>query len=227
MRTRNFPSALIMLAVIAPATSLLTSSAKAQGTASSTLCGRFVGAVQAEWIDGRLMRLTAPFSFLDPSCVSWSVPSGTKVDGASIPSFFWSVIGGPFEGNYRQASVIHDYYCDQKTRDWRSVHRVFYQGMLAAGTDPVKAKIMYFAVLLGGPRWKTVTYSNHPPRMFPKPGDIDRKEVVSYSGAVDEELAKDAIQKIEKTPLSLDEIEHLAERNFRGSEPPDTVRTDQ
>src|SRR5712692_9140850 len=33
---------------------------------------------------------------------------------ASIPRAFWSVIGGPLEGQYRNASVFHDVACDQK-----------------------------------------------------------------------------------------------------------------
>jgi Protein of unknown function (DUF1353) len=43
------------------------------------------------------------------------VPAGAIVGGASIPQVFWSIIGGPFEDKYREASVIHDYYCEQKS----------------------------------------------------------------------------------------------------------------
>ena len=43
---------------------------------------------------------------------TWTAPKGAKVDGASIPQLFWTPIGGPFEGKYRYASVIHDTECD-------------------------------------------------------------------------------------------------------------------
>ncbi len=103
--------------------------------------------------DGRLMELKESFSFTDEKGITWSVPSGTKVDGASIPSVFWSLIGAPFTGKYREASVIHDYYCDTKSRHWKAVHKVFLNGMLARGVDEYQAKLMYLAVYRFGPRW--------------------------------------------------------------------------
>lgn len=71
--------------------------------------GSFVGRVLAEWLDdGRLMRLEEPFEYVGPDRRRWPVPKGTIVDGASIPRPLWSVIGGPFEAKYRNASVVHD-----------------------------------------------------------------------------------------------------------------------
>lgn len=202
-------------------------SAEGQAASGAEACNQFVGTVQAQWIDGRKMRLTAPFAFVDPGCKRWEVPTGVSVDGASIPQAFWSIIGGPFEGAYRQASVIHDYYCVKRNRSWRSVHRMFYDGMLAAGTDPIKAKIMYYAVLVGGPRWKQVTYSNHPPRMVAGPGDTDIEKTVVYSGRIDDQLAQQTIERIERQNLSVDQIETMAAAQFAGEVPPDVVRTDR
>jgi Protein of unknown function (DUF1353) len=120
--------------------------------------GHFVGSVQTEWLqDGRTMRLLGPFDYVDPAGLEWPVPKGTEVDGASIPQFFWSIIGGPFEGEYRNASVIHDYYCDAKTRPWPDVHNVFYAAMLTSGVDGSKAWLMYEAVRQFGPRWTVTT----------------------------------------------------------------------
>jgi hypothetical protein len=115
--------------------------------------GSFEGDVVAKWIDGRKMKLVEPFAYIDPSGLRWEAPKGSTVDGASIPQFAWSIIGGPFEGKYRQSSVIHDVACDKKERSWRSVHETFYYGMLASGVSPAKAKIMYAAVYHFGPRW--------------------------------------------------------------------------
>ena len=116
--------------------------------------GKFVGQVVAQWLDdGRKMKLVEPFGYIDPTGLSWDAPIGSVVDGASIPQVAWSVIGGPFEGKYRNASVIHDVACEQRLRPWPDVHRNFYYGMLASGVDEKLAKVMYGAVYQFGPRW--------------------------------------------------------------------------
>ena len=99
------------------------------------------------------MELVQLFTYTDSHGVTWSVPARTKVDGASIPSVFWSIIGAPYSGKYREASVIHDYYCATKSRHWKAVHRVFLDGMLARGVDGTQAQLMYLAVYRFGPRW--------------------------------------------------------------------------
>jgi Protein of unknown function (DUF1353) len=122
--------------------------------ASAEKFGQFKGDLVLRALpDGRDMELVKPFTYVDSHDVAWPVPTGTRVDGASIPSVFWSLIGGPYTGRYREASVIHDYYCEKKTRHWKAVHKVFLDGMLARGLDPIQAKIMYLAVYRFGPRW--------------------------------------------------------------------------
>src|SRR5262245_47727600 len=109
--------------------------------------GKFKGEAIIKLLpDGRYVELTAPFSYIDSGHVTWSVPAGTRVDGASIPSAFWSIIGAPFTGKFREASIIHDYYCATKSRHWKAVHKVFLDGMLARGVGQVQAQLMYIAV---------------------------------------------------------------------------------
>ena len=116
--------------------------------------GEYIGSVKAEWLDdGRKMKLLEPFRYVDPKRVEWDAPSGWIIDGASIPRFAWTIIGGPFEGKYRDASVIHDVACDRKERPWEAVHEAFYNAMRASGVEKNKAKIMYAAVYHFGPRW--------------------------------------------------------------------------
>jgi hypothetical protein len=103
------------------------------------------------------MKLLQNMQYIDPTCVTWDAPKGSVVDGASIPRFAWSIIGGPFEGKYRNASVIHDVACDLKQKPWESVHEVFYNGMIASGVNSVTAKIMYAAVYHFGPRWPRIS----------------------------------------------------------------------
>lgn len=103
--------------------------------------------------DGRLAHLLAPISYTHQSGAEWPVPAGVKLDGASIPRPFWSVIGGPFEGKYRNASIVHDHYCVVKMRDWQATHRMFHDAMRCSGVGRTKAKIMFYAVYRFGPRW--------------------------------------------------------------------------
>lgn len=119
--------------------------------------GRFIGEIVTKWLEnGREMELTKPFVYVDPDGLRWEAPKGSVVDGASIPQFGWSVVGGPYEGEYRKASVIHDVACREKTRPWESVHGAFYNAMLAANVPPLRAKVMYAAVYYLGPRWPLV-----------------------------------------------------------------------
>ncbi len=64
--------------------------------------GRFQGNVATKWITDDLeMQLVDDFHYVDPQDKRWTAPAGSVINGASIPSVFWSVIGGPFEGRFR------------------------------------------------------------------------------------------------------------------------------
>ena len=124
------------------------------GCATTRSYGRFVGSPKVELLDdGRKIRLLESFVYIDPKNLEWIAPAGWVVDGASIPQVAWPIIGGPLEGKYRNASVIHDVACDQKLRSWKAVHEVFYYSMLCSGVNKIKARIMYAAVYHFGPRW--------------------------------------------------------------------------
>jgi len=116
--------------------------------------GRFEGHVVARWeADGRAMTLVEPFAYVDPRAARWEAAAGRLVDGASIPRAFWSFMGGPFAGEFRDASVVHDVACEDRDRPWRAVHRMFYEACRCGGVAAVKAKTMYYAVFHFGPRW--------------------------------------------------------------------------
>jgi hypothetical protein len=124
--------------------------------------GHYEGRFVAEFLDdGRLVKLVEPFAYVDPFTMRWDVPSAWTVDGASIPQPLWSLVGSPFTGKYRNASVIHDYFCDTKQRPWGAVHRVFYDAMLTSKVGSFRAKLMYAAVCRGGPRWSTKTVNDY------------------------------------------------------------------
>ena len=119
------------------------------------------GPVQLEPVDEEFFKLKQDYYFVDRSGKKWKAPIGAQTDGASIPSIFVLVIGDKLDPNYLDAAIIHDAYCGREnietesfqTETWEDVHRMFYEAALAGGTHPIKAKIMYAAVYLGGPRW--------------------------------------------------------------------------
>ncbi len=140
--------------------------------------GRYTGRLILEPLsDGRRMRVIEDFGFMEADGLHWPVPPRSTVDGASIPQALWSLIGGPFEGKYRDASVVHDYYCDVRSTDWQSVHRMFYRAMLVSGVLVRRAKVMYAAVYFAGPRWNDTVVENvrlGPPAVPTRPVEDNR-----------------------------------------------------
>jgi hypothetical protein len=125
-----------------------------ENAAERTIMAHYTGRPRFEWDeDGRIMTLLNRFAFVDDAQLVWSVPAMVRVDGASIPKFAWSILGSPFVGRYRKASVVHDWYCDIRTREWKATHRMFYEAMRASKVSGAKARIMYAAVYYAGPRW--------------------------------------------------------------------------
>jgi hypothetical protein len=118
--------------------------------------GQYRGDVVAKWSDDELeMELVEDFTYVDPAGKEWKAPTGSIINGASIPSPFWSVIGGPFEGRFRKASVLHDAACDVQTESWEDVHRMFYDACRCSRVGIGKAQTMYWAVYHFGPRWQS------------------------------------------------------------------------
>jgi hypothetical protein len=119
---------------------------------------RFEGEVETRWLvhggADREMEILREFAFVDSTGYRWAAYPGEKVDGASIPEQVWSeVVGTPFIGDYRRASVVHDVACDRREKSSREAHRMFYEAMLADGTSKQRALLFYTAVRLFGPQW--------------------------------------------------------------------------
>jgi len=148
--------------------------------------GEFVGDVVATWDnDGRNMTLREDFVFIDTKERRWVAPAGSVVNGASIPAAFWTFIGGPFEGKYRNASVVHDVGCYEMTEPWEDVHWMFYEACRAGGVPEKTAKTMYFAVYHFGPRWETTTQTVVEPQQLADGTIVDREVTVQRVSRVD------------------------------------------
>ena len=190
--------------------------------------GIFIGDVEAKWLDengdDRRMEMLHDFSYVDTTGKKWTTPKGWVVDGASIPRLLWTLVGSPFTGGYRRASVVHDYYCDTKTESWQAVHKMFYWASLAGGVGLAEAKILYAGVYAGGPRWKNVHYSNHPPRIIAEPGDFDSIEVVPWTPSIPDNKLEDIKIWIQKENPTIEEIEKRTSEYISQAEPKDYVR---
>jgi hypothetical protein len=117
--------------------------------------GYYSGEIVTRWnADGRRMTLLEELRYTDPNGIVWIAPAGSVVDGASIPRSLWSLMGGPFEGKYRNASVLHDVSYGQRNRPPQDCDRMFYNAMRCSGVSAVEAKTMYYALLRFGWHWK-------------------------------------------------------------------------
>jgi hypothetical protein len=158
--------------------------------------------------DGRTMTLLTELRYTDPHGEVWVAPIGSVVDGASIPRYLWSVMGGPFEGKYRNGSVLHDVAYGQHNRPSWDCDRMFYNAMRCSGVSVGEAKTMYYALYKFGRHWK-----------FP----IKRGKPVKYEGALvarGEEIPRaipvnpaqinEARNWISNTDPSLEQIEQRA-----------------
>jgi len=125
------------------------------GAIQSHKWGYYSGYPETRWDpDGRSMTLLNELRYTDPDGILWIAPAGSKVDGASIPRSLWSLMGGPFEGKYRNASVLHDVSYEQKKRPWKDCDRMFYNAMRCSGVSALEAKTMYYSLIRFGHHWK-------------------------------------------------------------------------
>ena len=103
-----------------------------------------------------------PLTFVGRDGVEWKAPKNTLTDGASIPEILVPVIGNPTADEFLEAGILHDAYSGfgnealdtYKSRHWEDVHRMFYDALIVDGVPVQKAKIMFAAVYLAGPRWE-------------------------------------------------------------------------
>ena len=117
--------------------------------------GSFSGSVETRWEnDGVTMVLLNELRYTDPYGKVWVAPAGSRVDGASIPRPFWTIIGGPFEGKYRNASVLHDVAYEEQKVSPEEADLMFYNAMRASGVGAVTAKTMYYSLRRHGRHWK-------------------------------------------------------------------------
>ena len=119
--------------------------------------GEFSADPEALWLtedgtDDRKMSLLRDFSFTDPKKKVWSAPAASVIDGASIPRALWTIVGSPYTGDYRRASIVHDVACDQAGSDGkkrRAADRMFFHACRAGGCSIWQSTVLYLGVRIG------------------------------------------------------------------------------
>jgi hypothetical protein len=119
--------------------------------------GKFSGDPETVWLteDGtadRKMRVVRDFVFTDPNARQWPAPQGSTVDGASIPRALWTLVGSPYTGDYRRASIVHDVACDEAGGDdkkRRLADKMFFHACRAGGCSIWQSIVLYLGVRIG------------------------------------------------------------------------------
>lgn len=102
--------------------------------------------------------LLSDFSYTDDCQETHTVKKGEVTDGASIPRFFWRVVGSPMDGEYLPAAIIHDHYCRcandipcEKERDQLRLQadNLFRQMLAYLEISSWKVVSMYIGVRIG------------------------------------------------------------------------------
>lgn len=166
-----------------------------------------------------------PLEFVDARGRNWQAPVNTLTDGASIPRLFIRMLGDPKSREFSNAAAMHDAYCgigNEKgpkfhSRPWREVHRMFYEGLRVGGTDKTRAKIMFAAVYIGGPRWPgagDVIVSTKGRAKNKAVALLDRPADEIWSDAALRQTLARTIQLILTTDATIPQIEQFADRQM-------------
>ena len=179
-----------------------------------TRWGYYNGEPVTKWnSDGRTMTLLTELRYTDPQGEVWVAPIGSVVDGASIPRYLWSIMGGPFEGQYRNASVLHDVAYGKHNRPWQDCDRMFYYAMRCSGVSGVEAKTMFYALFRFGHHWKFPIRRAKPVKY--EGGLVARGEEIPRAIPVNPAQIDQAQEWISTSDPSLEQIEQRANEENR------------
>jgi len=176
----------------------------------ATKWGYYSGDPVTRWSpDGRNMILVTELRYIDPKGEVWVAPAGSVTDGASIPRYLWSIMGGPFEGQYRNAAVLHDVAYGEHNRPWQDCDRMFYYAMRCSGVNAVEAKTMFYALFKFGHHWKFPIKKAKPVKYEGQL--VARGEEIPRAIPVDPAQISQAKDWISNTDPSLEQIEQRAQ----------------
>ena len=80
---------------------------------------------------------------------SFVIPKGYCFDGASVPRFFWRIIGSNTDNQFLLAALVHDILCENHSyidNDREFSTRVFHLLLKESGVKPLKRFLMKHSV---------------------------------------------------------------------------------
>ena len=80
---------------------------------------------------------------------SFEIPKGYCFDGASVPRFFWRIIGSNTDNQFLIAALVHDVLCENHSyidNDREFSTRVFNLLLKESGVKPIKRFLMKHSV---------------------------------------------------------------------------------
>ena len=178
--------------------------------------GEFSGNPKTMWLsergDDRDMQVIEDFWYRDQNDRRWDVPSGTVINGASIPRTLWSSVGSPYTGNYRRAALVHDAAVGREGVLRSEADTMFYFACLAGGCSAIQAKLLYAGVRLGAWASNTHVFSMDPAAMAPDayrlPGQETQRELelrARYTMIASQLMV---------TPNNFEDIQKVVDRNL-------------
>ena len=125
---------------------------------------QFSGEPSTRWLTqtgpDRNMILLEDFWFEDRKENRWEASRGAAVDGASIPRALWSLVGSPYTGDYRRASIVHDVACVEAEGDAaarKAADKMFFEACREGGCSIRESIILYIGVRIGAWWGSTLT----------------------------------------------------------------------
>jgi hypothetical protein len=160
------------------------------------------------------MQVLEDFSYDDPKGRVWLAPKGSTVNGASIPEALWTLVGSPYTGDYRNASIVHDIACEEAdTKAKRkAADRMYYFACRCGGCSKRQAIVQYLGVRIGAwfplvARWQPLaTKASTKTEVF-----LQDTAAASLIGTF-YEIAADVEPTLDR--ITIEEVEAIAEKHL-------------
>ena len=87
----------------------------------------------------------------NPDHKLWEAKAARTIDGASIPRVLWTIVGSPYTGCYRKASVVHDVACEdaETKKDRKKADKMYFFACRRGGCSLAEAIVQYLGVRIG------------------------------------------------------------------------------
>ena len=178
--------------------------------------GGFEGRVVVEWLDDAFVpsvRTVEDFGFRQTKGKFWKVARGQVFNGKGMPPLFSDMVGSPYEGSFRKASMVYESATQRMTEKWDEAQRMFFEASVAEGVAPQDAKVMYLLLALQGSRWEVAGSSRCFGSCHGVSGPLEWRPVV------DEARAGELVKWVRAADPKLDEIDLRAQSAIRARGP--------